>query len=84
MKKEQTKEEKIKNEVLKIIASTLEVEQSELSEKTNLLADLDVESLDLVDLVVAFEDKYNIEIPDQDVKDLQTVGDVINYLQKHV
>jgi len=73
----------MKKEIINLIAQTLEVDKKVLKENTNLLADLDVESLDLVDLVVAFEDKYGIEIPDQDVKNLQTIGDIINYIEAH-
>lgn len=73
----------MKEEVINLIASTLGIDKKKINEKTNLIADLDVESLDLVDLVVAFEEKYEIEIPDQDIKNLQTVEDIVNYLETH-
>lgn len=74
----------MKKEIIDIIARTLGIDKKKINEKTNLVADLDVESLDLVDLVVAIEEKYQIEIPDQDIKNLQTVEDIINYIQSHV
>ncbi len=74
----------MKNEIINIISKTLGIDKKKINEKTNLVADLDVESLDLVDLVVAIEEKYQIEIPDQDIKNLQTVEDIINYIQSHV
>ena len=74
----------MKNEVISIISKTLGIDKKKINEKTNLIADLDVESLDLVDLVVAIEEKYQMEIPDQDIKNLQTVEDIINYLESHV
>lgn len=74
----------MKEEVINIISSTLEIDKKSINENTNLIADLDVESLDLVNLVVAFEEKYGMEIPDQDIKNLQTVSDIINYLESHV
>ena len=74
----------MKEEVINIISKTLEIDKKSINESTNLIADLDVESLDLVNLVVAFEEKYGMEIPDQDIKKLQTVSDIINYLESHV
>ena len=47
----------------------------------NLVSDLEIESLDLVDLVAAFEKQYNFEIPDKDIKELQTVNDIIKYIE---
>ena len=73
----------MKEAVINLIASTLGIDKKKINEKTNLIADLDVESLDLVDLVVAFEEKYEIEIPDQDIKNLQTVEDIVSYLETH-
>ncbi len=72
----------MKEEIISIIAEVLEIPKENINEKTNLVKDLDVESLDLVDLVAAFEDKYDIEILDKDIKNLQTVGDIIKYIEK--
>ncbi|MCR5573110.1 MAG: acyl carrier protein [Candidatus Saccharibacteria bacterium] len=72
----------MEKEVFKLIADTLEVDEKKISLETDFLNDLDVESLDLVDLVTAFEDKYEVEIADKDVKDLHTVGNVINYIKE--
>jgi acyl carrier protein len=72
----------MEKEVFKLIADTLEIDEKKISLETDFLNDLDVESLDLVDLVTAFEDKYGVEIADKDVKDLHTVGDVINYIKE--
>ena len=73
----------LKEEVIELIADTLEMDKEQIKETTNLARDLEVESLDLVDLVVAFEEKYNIEIPDQEVKNLQTVSDIISFIENH-
>ena len=74
----------MKEEIIELISNTLEIDKNKINESTNLIADLDVESLDLVDLVAAFEEKYGIEILDKDVKNLQTVGDIIKYIEKNV
>ena len=74
----------MKDEIIDLIAKTLGINKKKINLKTNLIADLDIESLDLVSLVVAFEEKYGLEIPDQDIKNLQTVEDVIKYIESHV
>lgn len=73
----------MKNKVINLIAETLDVDKGKLNEKTNLVEDLDVESLDLVDLVGAFEEEFGVVIQDKDIKGLQTVGDIVEYIEKH-
>ena len=73
----------MEKEVFKLIAETLEVDEKKINLETDFLKDLDIESLDLVDLVTAFEDRYGVEIADKDVKNLHTVGDVIEYIKEH-
>lgn len=74
----------MKEEVIKIIADIAEVPEESINENTNLLADLDLESLDLVTLISEVEAKYELEIPDKEIKKIQTVGDIINFLSSHV
>lgn len=73
----------MKDKVINLIAKTLDVDKEKLNEKTNLVKDLEVESLDLVDLVAAFEEEFGIEIADKDIKNLQTIGDIIKYAEEH-
>ena len=73
----------MKQEVINLISETLEIDPSNLKEDTDLTHDLNIESIDLVDLVTAFEDKYNFEIPDNELKNLQTIGDIVAYVEKH-
>ncbi|MBQ4031394.1 MAG: acyl carrier protein [Bacilli bacterium] len=70
-------------EIIDIMVETLEVDRGLLNENTRF-ADLDVDSLDLVNLVVAFEKRYNFEIPDNEIKNLQTIKDVVDYVESHV
>lgn len=72
----------MREEVVDLIADTLEIDKEALTDDTDLARDLNVESIDLVDLVTAFEDKYNFEIPDQELKNLQTVGDIVAFVEK--
>ncbi len=71
----------MKEEIIALVSEVLEVPKEKINEKTNLVSDLDVESLDLVDLIAAFETKYQIEIADKDIKKLQTIGDIIKYIE---
>ena len=71
----------MKEEIIKIIA---EVPEESINLKTNLIADLDLESLDLVTLVSEIENKYQLEIPDKEIKKIQTVEDIVNFLSSHV
>lgn len=73
----------MKNKVIDIIAETLDIDKSEITMKTNLIKDLDIESLDLVDLVGAFEEEFGVEIADKDIKDIQTVADIVEYIEDH-
>ncbi len=73
----------MKEKIIKLIAKTLDINPKDINEKTNLVKDLEVESLDLVDLVAAFEDEFGIEIADKDIKNIQTVGDIIKYAEEH-
>lgn len=73
----------MKDKVINLIAETLDVDKKKINEKTNLVKDLEVESLDLVDLVGAFEEEFGVEIADKDIKNLQTVGDIIKYTEEH-
>lgn len=72
----------MKNKVINLIAETLDVDKAKLNEKTNLVEDLDVESLDLVDLVGAFEEEFGVVIQDKDIKNLRTIGDIVNYIEE--
>lgn len=74
----------MKEEVIKIIASVAEVPEESINLNTNLIADLDIESLDLVTLVSEIENKYELEIPDKEIKKIQTVEDIVNFLSSHV
>jgi acyl carrier protein len=69
--------------VKKIIAEQLGVEESQVSNEKAFVADLGADSLDTVELVMALEDEFGIEIPDEDAENAKTVEDVIRYINKH-
>ena len=68
-------------EMKEMIAEQLNCEESSITETTSFKDDLGADSLDLFELVMALEDEYNIEIPAEELTELNTVGDVIDYLR---
>ena len=64
-----------------IIAEQLGVSESEVELETSFKDDLDADSLDVFELVMALEEEYDVDIPSEDLTNLNTVGDVINYLK---
>ena len=78
------KENKIMLEKVKeIVAESLNVEESTLSETTSFKEDLGADSLDLFEMVMAFEEALEVEIPSEDLEQITTVGDVVKYIESH-
>lgn len=69
--------------VKEIIEEQLNLENADITEETRFKEDLGVDSLDLFELVMAFEEEYNVEIPSEELEKLVSVGDVIKYMQEH-
>lgn len=67
-------------EVIKIISQFTEMDTANITGQTELVNDMGLNSLDVMNIVVAFEDKFDIEIPDRIIKDFKTVGDIADYL----
>ena len=65
-----------------IIAEQLNVEEDSIAETSSFKDDLGADSLDLFELVMALEDEYSVEIPAEDLQELLTVSDVMNYLKE--
>jgi acyl carrier protein len=68
--------------VKEIIAQELGVEQEKVTDEASFVEDLGADSLDTVELVMAFEEEFGIEIPDEDAESMQTVGNAISYLEQ--
>ena len=64
-----------------IIAEQLNIDASEITLESSFKDDLNADSLDLFEMVMALEDNYGVEIPSEDFEKLLTVGDVVNYLK---
>jgi acyl carrier protein len=69
--------------VKEIIVNELGVEAEKVTKEASFVEDLGADSLDTVELVMAFEEEFGMEIPDEDAEQLQTVGDAIRYIEEH-
>jgi acyl carrier protein len=78
--------EKFKMEVIdrvkKIIIDQLGIDASKITEESSFVDDLGADSLDIVELIMAFEEEFDVEIPDEDAEKIKTVGDATKYLNK--
>jgi acyl carrier protein len=73
-------DEKIKQ----IIVEQLGLDEAEVTANASFIDDLGADSLDVVELVMAFEEEFDIEIPDEDAEKIRTVQEAIDYISKHV
>ena len=71
----------ISNKVKKIVADHLGIDESKVTEESSFIDDLGADSLDTVELVMAFEEAFDVEIPDEKAETILTVGDAISHLE---
>lgn len=74
----------IANKVKAIIVDKLGVEEAQVTNDANFSTDLNADSLDTVELIMEFENEFNIQIPDEDTQKISTVGDAIEYIEKAI
>ncbi|MGN0610845.1 MAG: acyl carrier protein [Ruminiclostridium sp.] len=72
------------DKVKKIIIDQLDVEEDKVTEAASITDDLGADSLDVVDLVMSFEEEFDIEIPDDQVEKIKTVGDIVKFIEEKV
>lgn len=70
--------------VREIVADKLSISEDEITMDSSFLEDLNADSLDIVELIMALEDELDMEIPDEDAEGFVTVGDVVKYVKSHV
>ena len=73
----------IEQKVTEIICEQLSVEESEVNRDASFVETLNADSLDVVELIMGFEEAFNIEIPDEEAEKLRSVGDAIDYVTAH-
>lgn len=72
----------VETKVKAIVADILDVDESQLAAEANFIDDLGADSMDVVELVIEFEKRFNLSIPDEDAFNIQTVGEAVVYVEK--
>ncbi len=67
-----------------IVVEELGVEPDEVTSEASFLEDLGADSLDIVELIMAFEEEFDIEIPDEEAENIATVQDAVDYIEEHI
>ena len=67
--------------VIEILADQLSVDPSVINEDSNLVDDLVADSLAVIDLIMCIEDEFNVEVPDEEVENLKTVGAIVQFIE---
>ncbi len=70
--------------IRELIVDQFGADEQEISMETSFIDDLSADSLDVVELIMAIEEEFNIEVDDSQVEQIQTVGDVVNYLSEKI
>jgi acyl carrier protein len=78
-----TEKQSIEERLKEIIIKQLDVNNKPVTLESSFINDLGADSLDIVELVMEFEDVFDINIPDEDAEKIQTVGDAVNYIKEH-
>lgn len=69
-------------QVKKILCDQLDLDEEQVTEDSEVIDDLGAASLDIVDLVMTLEEEFDTEIPDEDIENLRTVGDIVKYIEE--
>ena len=67
--------------VQEIIAEQLELDPAKITMESSLMEDLEADSLDVIELVMAFEEEFGVKMPDEELENIKTVGDIVHALQ---
>ena len=69
--------------IREIMCEKLELEEDSVTMESDIMEDFEADSLDLVDLVMSLEDEFNMEVPDDQIENFRTVGDVVRYIEEN-
>ena len=71
------------DDVKRIINEQLGISEEEITMDSSFIEDLGADSLEIIDLVMAFESEFDLEVPEEDIEEIETVGDVVTYISNH-
>ena len=69
--------------IRKILCEQFELEEDRVTMESNLIGDLGADSLDVIDLAMSIEDEFDIEVPDDEIEKIKTVGDIVRFVEEH-
>lgn len=69
------------DKIKSILAEQLDADQDEMTMETNIAKDLGADSLDVVELLMSIEDEFNVEIPDEEIENIKTIGELVEYIE---
>lgn len=69
--------------IRQILCDQLDLEEEKVTMESDIVEDLEADSLDVVDLVMSIEDEYGLEVPDDQIENFRTVGDVVRYIEEN-
>ncbi len=69
--------------IRKILCEQFELEEDRVTMESNLIGDLGADSLDVIDLAMSIEDEFDIEVPDDEIEKIKTVGDIVRFVEDH-
>ncbi len=72
------------DEIVELLSEQLNIDKSTLTKDTRFIEDLHTDSLDMVEMLIALEDKYDISVPDEDAKGLETLGKLAEYVESKI
>ena len=72
------------DKIKEIILEQLRAEDAAVTMETHLMKDLEADSLDAVEIIMAIEDEFDIEVPDEEAEKFQTVGDIVRYVEERI
>jgi acyl carrier protein len=75
--------DEIETKVIEIVSEQMGVDKAQITRETHFINDLNADSLDTVELVMEFEDEFELSIPDEEAEKIQTVGQAIDYIREH-
>ena len=67
--------------IRELLAEQLDIDEEKITMDSNILEDFEADSLDVVDMVMSLEDEFGVKIPDEEIENLHTVGDVVRYVE---
>lgn len=72
------------DKVRAIVSNQFDVDEDTITLDTNIADDLGADSLDVVDMLMSLEDEFDVEIPDEEIENIHTVGEIVSYIEEHM